>query len=204
LLGHKNGYEVAKELLPVFPKYGIERVTYYMFSIENWNRSEEEVGYLMGLFRDFFSSSADYLKRHDIRLKAIGDLKRLPPDISEKIERLENATKDNTSLTVFAAISYGGRDEILRAAKKFARDAVENKINPDDADEKLFASYLDVAEPYPDAFVRTSEKRVSNFLIWQAAYSEIFFIDKFWPDFNEDDLKGILSEFSQRGRRYGK
>jgi undecaprenyl diphosphate synthase len=205
LLGHKRGYEVAKELLPVFSKYGIEYVTYYMFSVENWNRTEEEVGYLMNLFRDFFSSSVDYLNEHNVRVKAIGNLAMLPADILEKIRRLEEATKNNTGLTAVTAISYGGRDEIVRAAKKLAKDAVENKINIDDANEDTFASYLDTAGvPYPDAFIRTSEKRISNFLIWQAAYSEIFFLDKFWPDFNENDLKYIISEFSQRERRYGK
>jgi undecaprenyl diphosphate synthase len=145
------------------------------------------------------------LTKHNIRLKAIGGLERLPSDILEKIRHLENVTKNNTSLTVVTAISYGGRDEIVRAAKKMALDAAENKIDLDAANEESFASYLDTAGlSYPDALVRTSEKRVSNFLLWQTAYSEIFFIDKFWPDFNEDDLKSIVSEFSQRERRYGK
>ncbi|MDR2157849.1 MAG: di-trans,poly-cis-decaprenylcistransferase, partial [Holosporaceae bacterium] len=118
---------------------------------------------------------------------------------------LEDFTKNNTRLTVTAAISYGGRDEIVRAVKKISGDVLENKMRIDQIDEKVFSSYLDTnGTPYPDAFVRTSEKRVSNFLIWQAAYSEIFFIDKLWPDFNEEDLKNIVSEFSQRERRYGK
>lgn len=204
LVGHKNGYEVVKKITPLLPKYGIKYVTYYMFSMENWNRSKEEIDYLMNIFRGFFSAS-DYANDHGIRIRTIGCLEKLPRDIFEKIRQLEDSTKNNTELTVVVAISYGGRDEIVRAAKKITRDAIENKITVDEMNEEMFASYLDTGDlPYPDAFVRTSEKRISNFLIWQAAYAEIFFIDKFWPDFNEDDLRDIVYEFSQRERRYGK
>jgi undecaprenyl diphosphate synthase len=204
LLGHKSGYELVKSITPLLPKYGIKYVTYFMFSVENWKRSEEEINYMMGIFRDFFSAD-DYLMRHNIRVMAIGDLGRLPQDISEKIKAMEEVSKDNTSLTVIAAVSYGGREEIIRATKKIVRDAKENKINIDEMDERKFASYLDAGDiPYPDVLVRTSEKRISNFLLWQAAYSEIFFVDKLWPDFNEDDLRNIVSEFSRRERRYGK
>jgi undecaprenyl diphosphate synthase len=204
LLGHKSGYELVKSITPLLPAYGIKYVTYYLFSIENWERSAEEVNYLMGLFRDFFTAN-DYVMQHGIRIKAIGNLEKLPPDMLEKIRYLEDLTKHNTSLTVAVAISYGGRDEIVRATRKIIRDVMEGKISADKLDEGIFASYLDTADlPYPDVFVRTSEKRISNFLIWQAAYAEIFFIDKLWPDFNEDDLSRIVSEFSQRERRYGK
>ena len=204
LLGHKSGYELVKTITPLLPKYGIKYVTYYLFSIENWERSVEEVNYLMELFRDFFSAN-DYVMQHDIRVKAIGNLKKLPPDVLERIEYLENFTQNNTSLTVTVAISYGGRDEIVRAAGKIIRDVMEGKINTDELDEKIFSSYFDTDDlPYPDVFVRTSEKRLSNFLIWQAAYAEIFFVDKLWPDFDEGDLSRIVSEFSQRERRYGK
>ncbi|MDR2723715.1 MAG: di-trans,poly-cis-decaprenylcistransferase [Holosporaceae bacterium] len=204
VLGHKKGYELVKTITPLLPKYGIEYVTYYLFSMENWERSMEEVNYLMGLFRDFFSAN-DYVMQHNIRIKVIGNFEKLPLDVLEKIRFLEDFTQYNTSLTVTMAISYGGRDEIIRAAKKVIWDVMENKISIDKLDEEVFASYLDTAGlPYPDIFVRTSEKRLSNFLIWQAAYSEIFFVDKLWPDFNEDDLKNIISEFSRRERRYGK
>ncbi|MDR1334315.1 MAG: di-trans,poly-cis-decaprenylcistransferase [Holosporaceae bacterium] len=204
LIGHKSGYELVKKITPLLPKYGIEYVTYYMFSMENWNRTEEEVSYLLGLFRDFFSIIS-YANEHGIRVKTIGCLEKLPGDILEKIRYVEDATKNNSSLTAILAISYGGRDEVVRAAKKIAQDVLAQKIVLDEVDEEMFASYLDTSGiPYPDAFVRTSEKRISNFLIWQAAYAEIFFIDKLWPDFNEDDLSDIVYEFSQRERRYGR
>jgi undecaprenyl diphosphate synthase len=194
----------VKTITPLLPKYGIEYVTYYMFSMENWNRSAEEVNYLMGIFRDFFSV-IDYANYHNIRIKTIGYLDRLPEDVAEKIKLLEDSTKNNASLTVIVAISYGGRDEIVRAAKKIAKDVTDGKIAFNEIDEEKFASYLDTAGvPYPDAFVRTSERRMSNFLVWQAAYSEIFFVDKFWPDFDESDLRNIVYEFSKRERRYGK
>jgi undecaprenyl diphosphate synthase len=203
-VGHTKGYEMVKTITPLLPKYGVKYVTYYMFSMENWNRSKDEINYLMNIFRDFFSVS-DYADIHGIRIKAIGCLEKLPKDIFEKIKHIEDSTKNNTSMTAVMAISYGGRDEIVRAAKKIATDALENKIDVAEVDEELFASYLDTGDlPYPDAFVRTSEKRISNFLIWQAAYAEILFVDKFWPDFNEDDLRNIVYEFSQRERRYGK
>lgn len=204
LLGHKKGYELVKDITPLLKKYGIEYVSYYIFSMENWHRSSEEVDYLMGIFRDFFAIR-DYAMEHDLRIRAIGDLSKLPPDLLEQIRYVEDCTKNNTSLTVTAAISYGGRDEIVRATKKIVQSVVENKMTLDDLNEETFASYLDTGGlPYPDAFVRTSEKRISNFLMWQIAYSEIFFIDKLWPDFNENDLANIVFEFSQRERRYGK
>jgi undecaprenyl diphosphate synthase len=204
LLGHKSGYELVKTITSLLPKYGIKYVTYYLFSMENWERTAEEVNYLLELFRNFFSAS-DYVMRHDICIKSIGNLEKLPPDVLERIRYLEDLTRSNTSLTVAVAISYGGRDEIVRAAQKIIRDVMESKINVAELNEQIFASYLDTAGmPYPDAFVRTGEKRLSNFLIWQAAYAEIFFVDKLWPDFDESDLKKIVLEFSQRERRYGK
>jgi undecaprenyl diphosphate synthase len=204
LLGHKNGYGVIKNITPLFKKYGIKYVSYYVFSMENWQRSEEEVNYLMEIFRDFFSI-CDYAMEHDICIRIIGNLERLPADLLEQIRYVEDFTKDNASLTVIAAISYGGRDEIVRTTKRIVQNVTEKKMTIDDLDEETFASYLDTKDlPYPDALVRTSEKRISNFLIWQAAYSEIFFIDKLWPDFNENDLANIVTEFSQRERRYGR
>ncbi|MDR2106948.1 MAG: di-trans,poly-cis-decaprenylcistransferase [Holosporaceae bacterium] len=205
LLGHKSGYELIKSLTPLLKNYGIRYVTYYMFSIENWSRSEEEVTYLMGIFRNFFSDIKGYVQEHDIRLVIIGDLARLPADVTEKIALLEDSAKNNRSLTMVAAVSYGGRDEIVRAAGKVASDFADGKITLDELDENKFASYMDAPDlPYPDALVRTGEKRISNFLIWQTAYSEVFFVDKLWPDFNEEDLRAVIFEFSRRERRYGR
>lgn len=202
--GHKSGYEAVKKITEVLPRYGIKYATYYVFSTENWNRSKEEVGYLFSLFRNAFDAG-EYFMQHNVRFVAIGDASKFPKDIFEKVQYLEDITKNNSGVTTIVAINYGGRDEIVRAVKKVSNDVVSGKCSIDDITEDKFASYLDTnGFPYPDAVVRTSEQRISNFLIWQLAYSEIFFLDKLWPDFNEDDLKAIVNEFSQRKRRYGK
>ena len=136
---------------------------------------------------------------------AIGDLGKLPADLFEKVKIIEDSTKNNNGLTFIPAISYSGKDEILRASKKIACDVASGKIDIEKIDENLFSDYLDTAGiPYPDILVRTSEERISNFLLWQCAYSEIFFVDKYWPEFSEEDLKKILEEFSKRNRRYGR
>ncbi|GHU16851.1 isoprenyl transferase [Alphaproteobacteria bacterium] len=205
VFGHRKGYEKAKELISSISKYGVKYVTYYVFSIENWKRSEEEVAFLMDLFRELFNTSSEFFKKNNARLMAIGNLENLPEDIRRGIASLEEETKANNGITVTFAVSYSGRDEILRAAKKIAKDAELNKINVDALTEDDFSNYLDTnGIPYPDAMIRTSEKRISNFLVWQCAYSEIFFVDKLWPDFNEDDLKDVIDEFSKRKRRYGR
>ncbi len=205
LVGHKRGYEQAKDITLLLSKYGVKYVTYYMFSTENWNRSAEEVSYLMNLFRDFFDISDGFFKKNNIHIKAIGNLERLPDDICNKIKKLEQETKSNTGLTVVPAISYSSRDEIVRVAKKIAIDTLHEKINAAVLTEDMFSSYLDTAGiPDPDALIRTSEQRISNFLLWQIAYTEVFFIDKYWPDFSEYDLKNVLEEFSNRKRRYGR
>jgi undecaprenyl diphosphate synthase len=205
LLGHKSGYELIKTVTLLLKNYGIRHVTYYMFSTENWQRSEEEVTYLMEIFRNFFSEIADYVREHDVRFMAVGSLEKLPADVADKIGSLEDISRNNRSLTMVAAVSYSGRDEIVRAAARVAADFAGGKIAIADLNEDRFASYLDTAGlPYPDVLVRTGEKRLSNFLLWQTAYSEVFFLDKLWPDFCEDDLRSVVSEFSRRERRYGR
>jgi len=205
LSGHEGGFEAVKNITALLPKYGIKYVTYYMFSIENWNRSLGEIKYLMKLFEKVFYDIKDFVAQHNIRIIAIGDLSRLPESLRQQLELIEDFSGNNSALTVVLAISYSGRDEIVRAVKRFACDVVNQEISIDDLTEDKFASYLDTKEvPYPDVIVRTSEMRISNFLIWQLAYSEMFFVNKYWPDFNEDDLSNIVTEFSRRGRRYGK
>jgi undecaprenyl diphosphate synthase len=204
-VGHRCGYEKVKEITRLLVKYGIKYVTYYMFSTENWNRSKEEVSYLMDLFRDLFDEANDFFEKSKIRVLCIGNLEKIPKDILEKLKNLKEETKNNTVLTVTVAISYSGKDEIVRAAKKITHDVNSGVINANDLDENTFSRYLDThGTPNPDAVVRTKEKRISNFLIWQIAYSEIFFVDKFWPDFSENDLKNVIEEFSKRDRRYGR
>ncbi|GHT91340.1 isoprenyl transferase [Alphaproteobacteria bacterium] len=205
VFGHRKGYEIAKELISSISKYGIKYVTYFVFSNENWNRSAEEVAFLMDLFRELFSMSSAFFSKNNARMVAIGNLENLPEDIRQGIAALEEETRNNDGITVTFAVSYSGRDEILRAAKKIAKDAELKKINVDELTEDDFSNYLDTKGiPYPDAMIRTSEKRISNFLIWQCAYSEIFFVDKLWPDFSEDDLRDVIDEFSKRKRRYGR
>lgn len=205
LLGHKRGYEKADALTRYASKYGIKYLTYYVFSTENWNRSREEVGYLMDLFRDMFSANSDFFQENDIRVIAIGNIEKLPNDIINKLKNLEEKTKNNTGLVVSIAISYSSRDEITRAAKKISNSVLEGKLSIDDITEDVFASYLDTKDvPDPDLIVRTKEQRLSNFLLWQTAYSEIVFLDKLWPEFEEEDLKFVLEEFSKRSRRYGR
>ncbi len=205
LVGHKRGYERAKALVDALIKYDIKYATFFFFSSENWNRSSEEVTYLMNLFRDFFDGSIDYFCKRNVRVIAIGDLDKLPTDLLEKVKIIEDSTKNNNGLTFIPAISYSGKDEILRASKKIACDVASGKIDIEKIDENLFSDYLDTAGiPYPDILIRTSEERISNFLLWQCAYSEIFFVDKYWPEFSEEDLEKILEEFSKRNRRYGR
>ena len=201
--GHKVGYETVKKITDILPEYGVEYVTYYAFSTENWKRSQEEVSYLLSLLRQSFGTD-NYFKDRGFRFLHIGDISKFPKDISDQILNLEEVTKNNDNLTVVVAVNYGGRDEVIRAVKNIVQDALDNKCCKDDIDEDTFSSYLDTRKiPDPDAVIRTSERRISNFLIWQLAYSEMFFLDKFWPDFNAGDLKAIVDEFSQRKRRYG-
>jgi undecaprenyl diphosphate synthase len=204
-MGHKEGYEKAKELAGILAKYGIKYATYYVFSSENWNRSAEEIAYLMEMFRNFFIDASNFFQNNNIRIRAIGNLEKLPRDLWEKIKKIEEETKNNSGLTLIPAVSYSSREEITRATKKIVSDVLSGKININGLTEDTFASYLDTdGIPYPDALIRTSEKRISNFLTWQLAYSEIFFIDKYWPDFSEEDLKNVIVEYSKRNRRYGR
>lgn len=223
LLGHEEGFDQAKSLLDAFIERQIKFVTYFVFSSENWNRSKEEVSYLMDLFRDFFDGSVDYFNERNVRLVAIGNLKRLPEDLQEKLSTIQEATKNNSTLTLVVAISYSGRDEILRASKKITSKVLKSALESvasgstseaavtsslaaiDALDESAFAANLDTAGiPDPDILVRTSEKRISNFLLWQCAYAELFFLDKYWPDFRAADIDAILEEFQRRNRRYGR
>ncbi len=205
LIGHKQGFEVVKKLCVSLIKHKIKYATLYCFSAENWNRSKEEVSYLMNLFCSLFDDSDDFLQNNGIKVEVIGDLDRVPEKLREKVLVLKEKTKNNNVMTVICAISYSGREEIVRAAKKISQDVLDQKVKIEDINESKFESYLDLpGVPDPDIVVRTSEIRLSNFLLWQIAYSELIFIDKFWPDLNEEDVDFIIEEFSRRKRRYGK
>ncbi len=205
LIGHRAGFDRVKQLCLSLIKHKIKYATLFCFSSENWNRSDNEVAYLMDLFSSLFEDADGFLHDNGVKIEVIGDIKRLSPDLQEKLLKLKEKTKNNDQITFICAVSYSGREEIVRATKKIAKDVLDRKIAIDDIDEQKFESYLDLpGVPYPDVIVRTSERRISNFLLWEIAYSELIFLDKFWPDLDEKDIEFIIDDFSKRKRRYGK
>ena len=184
---------------------GIPYLTVYAFSTENWNRSQEEVSYLMGLMKQYLIRNKKDALRKGIRIRVLGDRCRLSPELQRLIADMEEATADMKNLSLQFAINYGGRDEIVRAVRKIATEAARGDLKPDEIDAKVFASYLDTAGlPDPDLMIRTSgEQRISNFLLWQLAYSEFYFTPKYWPDFTPEDLEEALQSYAARERRFG-
>ncbi|MCA2010218.1 polyprenyl diphosphate synthase [Pararhodobacter sp. CCB-MM2] len=205
LVGHRKGSERVKTIVRAAPDLGITHLTVYAFSTENWKRSTEEVLGLMKLFARYIQREAEALSKENVRMCFIGDRKRLEPKLQELMAWIEKRTENNTRLTLTVAINYGGRDELMRAARKLAQQAAEGLIDPDAIDESMLDGALDTAHlPPPDLVIRTSgETRVSNFLLWQAAYSEYEFTPILWPDFTPEVLAEILSRFGHRDRRFG-
>lgn len=205
LEGHRAGAESVREVMEACIELGVEFLTLYAFSSENWNRPETEVSALMSLLNRFLEEKAKDLDRQNVRLLAIGQLDRLPVKTRELIEKIKARTAGHTTMTLVLALSYGGREEIVSAARSLAADAVAGKITPSDIDAGLFSSRLQTAGiPDPDLLVRTSgEMRVSNFLLWQISYSEIVIVKKFWPDFRQGDLFETVNEYKRRHRRFG-
>ncbi len=203
--GHKAGAENAKKIAQAANELGIKYLTLYAFSTENWNRSKEEVSYLLGLLTLYIENYQAELEKNKIRLNIIGDIDRLPKKLRDKILALEENSLSNSELVLTIAISYGGRGEIFNAAKKLANYCIENKIEPSTLKEKDFTNFLDTKDiPDPDIFIRPSgEYRISNFLLWQIAYSELYFTDKLWPDFDKNELEKSIQDFLKRERRYG-
>lgn len=204
-LGHKEGCVTVEKTVEIAARMGIRYLTVYGFSTENWKRSADEVGALMQLFRYYMVRLLKIASANNVRVKMIGDRTRFAKDIIEGINRLESETKDNTGLTFVIAVNYGGRDEIRRAAARLAKDCVQGKMDPDQIDEAAFASYLDSAGmPDPDLLIRTSgELRLSNYLLWQLAYTEIYVTDCLWPDFNKEELEKAIVQYNSRERRFG-
>jgi len=208
LEGHKRGYENLLEFAEWCKNRGVKVLTAFGFSTENWNRSEEEVGYLMklletGLMANIEKNIKDKgWQKLGVRLKIIGQVEKLPQSLQSAIKRTEDATKENNQIHLNLAISYGGRWDILNAIKKIIAD----KIPAEKINEELFESYLSTTGiPAPDFIIRAGgEKRMSNFVLWQAAYSELYFCSKYWPDFTEKDLDQALEEFDRRHRHFGK
>lgn len=204
--GHKHGAENAKHIAKAAAKLGVSYLTLYAFSTENWNRSKEEVKNLMSLLTYYLKNDKGEIAKNNMRLNVIGEMERLPKKLAQSIITLSEETKHNTGMVLTIALSYGSRNEIINAARKIANDIKENKLSPENLDEQLFAKYLFTNDiPDPDLFIRPSgEFRISNFLLWQIAYTELYFANKYWPEFNEEDLKLAIIEYSKRDRRYGK
>ena len=196
--GHKEGLEVAKKIVKAAKEVGVKYITLYTFSTENWKRTQEEVGYLMGLIKNHLRAEFKFYKENDIRVKHIGNLSGLPQDIQDEINSTIEECKDFNSLTVVLAINYGGKDEISRAINKAKS---ENK----EINENNFTEFFDLPEmPDVDLIIRTGgEKRLSNFLLWHGAYAELDFVDTLWPDYNEESFYQSIKEFQKRNRRFG-
>lgn len=204
-MGHKEGCKTVEKTVEVAARLGIQYLTVYGFSTENWKRSAEEVGALMQLFRFYMVRLLKIASENNVRVKMIGDRRRFDQDIIDGIGRLERETKDNTGLTFVIAVNYGGRDEILRAAAKLAADIKAGKLDEAQLSEETFASYMDTAGmPDPDLLIRTSgEIRLSNYLLWQLAYTEIYVTDTLWPDFDQEELEKAILQYNKRERRFG-
>jgi len=205
LVGHRKGAERVKEIVRAAPDLGIEWLTIYAFSTENWKRSTEEVLGLMAIFARYIQREADRLAAEGVRMRFIGDRSRLDPKLQRLMAGIEARTAGFTRLNLTVAINYGGRDEILRALRGLARDAAEGRLDPCDITEAALSGRMDTAGlPDPDLVIRTSgETRTSNFLPWQAAYAEYEFTPTLWPDFTPDELAAILARFGNRERRFG-
>jgi undecaprenyl diphosphate synthase len=205
LVGHRRGAERVKEVVAAAPDLGIRWLTVYAFSTENWKRSVEEVIGLMRLFSRYIEQEADRLSSENVRMRFIGDRGRLESRLRRLMDGIEARTRANTGLNLTVAINYGGRDEILRAARGLAAAVAAGELAPGAVDEAALAGRLDTAElPDPDLVIRTSgETRVSNFLLWQSAYSEYEFTPTLWPDFTPAELAEIVARYARRDRRFG-
>ena len=203
--GHKAGAKAVERICEEAYKAGVEYVTLYAFSTENWSRPAEEVNTLMNILRDYLSDSLANAKKNNMKVRVIGDRSALAPDIIEKIRVTEEASKDYTGLRLQIAINYGGQDEILRAVRKIAEKVKTGEVEPSAIDKALIEENLDTAGiPAPDLLIRTSgEQRISNFLLWQCAYTEFYFPETLWPDFGKKDLYEAIKYFNTRDRRYG-
>ena len=205
-MGHKKGVDRLEEISKYAQKIGVKYLTVYAFSTENWNRTKEEVDFLMDLLAQ---NIRDFDKRFDdrnVRIKMIGDIERLPQKLQDGIKDISEKTKNNDGLTVNVAINYGGRDEIKNATLNIAKDVKEGKISVEDINEELLTKYMYTGlEPDPDLIIRTAgEERLSGFLTWQSVYSELYFTNTLWPDFDSKELDKAIEEFNNRKRNFGK
>lgn len=204
--GHREGIESVRDIVKASSQLGVKYLTLYAFSIENWKRPINEVRVLMNLLEHFLKVELDELHQNNVRVKAIGKLNSLPKSVQKLLRRSIEVTAENTGLTLTLALSYSGRWDILRAVQIIAFDVKRGKVSPEDLTAEKFASYLQTKDlPDPDLLIRTSgEMRLSNFLLWELAYSEIFVTKKYWPEFRRNDLYEAISDYIKRERRFGK
>lgn len=205
VIGHKAGMGALKEVVRTCSDIGVKILTIYAFSTENWKRPKDEVGFLMSLLVEYMKKELMELHQNNVRIKILGDMDILPSDTKVEIERALELTADNNGLQFNIALNYGGRVEIVNACKNIYRDIKSGKIKESEVDESVFQKYLYTGDdPDPDLIIRTSgEKRISNFLLWQLAYSEFVFVDRLWPDFNRESLIEAIAEYQNRNRRFG-
>lgn len=205
-MGHRKGAETLTEIAKAAKNMGVKYMTVYAFSTENWGREEAEVNALMDLLRHYLDTGFKELKENDVRIIFIGEKYMLADDIKQKIAQIEQQTAENKSATLCVALSYGSRQEIIQAVRQVAEEVNSGKLSLNDINVDKFTKYLYTRDiPDPDLVIRTSgEKRISNYLLWQTAYSEFYFSDTLWPDFSKEELKYIIEDYSKRERRYGK
>jgi undecaprenyl diphosphate synthase len=204
--GHRRGKDSVRAVVEASRRIGIQYLSLFAFSTENWFRPRREVNALMSLLRRYLRSELPKLMKNEIRLLVIGDIKRLPVPLQHDLQATIEATRNNRRMTVLLAVSYGGREDIVQAARKLARDACAGRVDPEEIDEGCFGGYLGSAGiPDPDLLIRTSgEMRISNFFLWQLAYSEIYITPTLWPDFREKQFLAALEHYQQRERRFGR
>lgn len=203
--GHSRGAKNLEVICEDAWKIGIKYLTVYLFSTENWKRSKEEVDGLMRLFRSYTKTCIKTAQKNNMKVRVLGDISAFDEDLQESLRNLVDSSKENTGLNFQIAMNYGSRDEIVRAVRRLAKDCVQGKVQIPEITEDMFASYLDTAEvPDPDLLIRTSgELRLSNYLMWQLAYSEFYFLEKPWPAFTKEDLWVAIEKYNGRERRYG-
>ena len=203
--GHKAGAEALERIIYAAKEFGLEHLTVYAFSTENWKRSAEEVGAIMDLLRFYLKNYFKKFVKDNIRMHVIGEKSRLDTDIQKAIAEIEDLSREKNGMTVHVALNYGGRDELRRAVTKIARETADGTLSPDAITEDTISDALDTAgTPDPELMIRTSgEERISNFLLWQIAYSEFFFSDTLWPDFDKKELERAIYYYQNRERRFG-
>jgi undecaprenyl diphosphate synthase len=206
VFGHESGVESVRSVVEGAGEIGIKHLTLYAFSTENWERPKSEVEALMELLVHAIDNESELLMKNNVRLSAIGDLSKMPPKVKERLDGCIRFLNENTGLNLILALSYSSKWEIINAVKNLAKDSVEGKINPEMINNELFETYLNTADiPDPELLIRTSgEFRISNFLLWQIAYAELYFTEKLWPDFRKEDLFEAVFDFQNRERRFGK